>query len=302
MYWSLVKHIKKGQKTPQHSEKPNLWFTLPREIRDQIYREVLCKRYLIHRPARWKRGKPVYHDDRPLFWFRGRLYSWRGWAWSGHIGTVKRPLYWAEIALLLTSKAISQEAIQIMYEESGFSVYVGMRSIRWYRMTPLPPQPLLNRMQNLLMSTCVCDTLDYTAGEKWLQNFNGSDVKRNFCYISFPCYYCLVWCTDHTPFLRGCQSLVGFKKVTITLEHICADAGEEVEDLTEIYNSMRNDFRAALEPHLGPSISRDVDNFFCLDFHPRKHLEDVQAALLKSEGQPLLPRDEKASDNTRTVI
>ena len=269
---------------------------LPREIRDEIYFQVLCKRYLIHWPARWKQGKSVYHDDRPLFWFKGRLYSWRGWAWSGHIGTVKRPLYWADIALLLTSKAISQEAIEIMYRWSSFSVYVGMRSIRWYRMTPLPPQQLLSRMQNLVVGTCVCDTLDYNASEKWLKSFNSSDVQRRYCRISFPCYYCLVWCTDHTPFYRACQSLVGFDAVIITLEQLCGDAEEE-EELSEIYNSMREDFQTALEPYLGPALSYGAENSFCLRFHPRKHLESVRAARPKL----VLEEEDKGSSSIEMV-
>ena len=301
MYRSLVTHVKKGQKTRERSETPNRWFMLPREIRDEIYFQVLCKRYLIHWPARWKQGKRVYHDDRPLFWFRGRLFSWRGWAWSGHIGTVKRPLYWADIALLLTSKAISQEAIEIMYKWSSFSVYVGMRSVRWYRMTPLPPQQLLSRMQNLIVGTCVCDTLDYTASEKWLKSFHGNDVQRRYCRISFPCYYCLVWCTDHTPFYKACQSLVGFDTVIITLEQLCGDAEDE-EELSELYNSMREDFQTALEPHLGPGLSYGAENCFCLRFHPRKHLENVRADRSKSGAQALVLEEDKASNSIKKII
>ena len=288
MYSFLKKHVKKNQKTPEHSEPENRLFTLPREIRDQIYSEVLCKTYLIHWPKRWKRGKSVFHDDRPLFWVRGTLISWRGWAWCGHIGTVKKPLFWADIALLLTSKAISQEAIEVMYKGSTFSAYVGKRSVRWYRITPLPPQQVLNRIQNLQVGTCVCCCNgDDSASEKWLNSFNHIYVQRNFCRISFPCYLCLVWDIDHTPFFRGCQSLIGFKTVLITLELPYAN-GEPKEEHSETYNSMREDFQAALEPHLGLSHSYDVDNFFCLEFHPRKHLEDVKAAPRESGDQALV--------------
>ncbi len=249
----LIRLVKNRQKTPKHSETVNRWFFLPREIRDQIYREILCKRYLISWLARWKRGKAVFNDYRLLFWFRGRPLLWTGLFWSGHVWMKKRPLFWADIALLLTSKAISQEAIEIMYEGSLFCVYVGQRSERLYRMTPLPPQQLLDRIQHVEIQTCVCDTLDFTASESWLKNLNGAHTERNTCRISFPCYYCLHWCEDHEPFFRGCQSLVGFKKLTVTLELFCIDADtEEEEELFEIYNSVRDDFKAALEPHLGP--------------------------------------------------
>ncbi|CAD6564451.1 MAG: hypothetical protein ASARMPREDX12_002887 [Alectoria sarmentosa] len=289
MYRFLISHVKKNQKMSKPSETQNRWFSLPREIRDEIYREVLCKRYLIHWPARWKRGKAMGNEDRPLLWSRGQVVLvWTGLFWSGHVWMKKRPLFWADIALLLTSKAISQEAIDIMYKGSLFCVYVGQRPCYRNRMTPLPSQSLLDRMQNIEMGTCVCDTLDYTASETWFKHFNGGHTKRNTCRISFPCYYCLCWCSDHAPFFRACQSLVGFKTVTVTLELLCADAGEEEEVLSEVYNSMREDFKAALEPHLGPSRSYDVENVFCLEFHPRKHLEDVQATLPKSGGQALV--------------
>ena len=76
----------------------------------------------------------------------------------------------------------------------------------------------------------------------------------------------------------------------MTLELLPADVGSE-EELPEIYNVMRDDFKAALEPHLGPSQSYDIEYEFCLDFclqfHPRKHVEDVQAALLQSEEQAI---------------
>lgn len=289
MYRSLVSQVRKRQKKSKPSESQNLWFTLPREIRDEIYREVLCKNYLIHWPARWKRGKAIFNDDRPLFWFRGRHYSWRGVFWSGYIGMIKKQLFWADIALLLTSKAISQEAMEIMYEGSSFCVYVGQRARRWYPMTPLPPQQVLDRIQNIEMGTCVCNAKDdYTASETWLKSFNGSHTKRNTCRISFPCYYCLVWCDDHSSFFRACQYLVGFKTVTVTLELLCADADSE-EELWEIYNSMREDFKAALEPHLGPGRSYNFGIMFCLEFHPRKHLENVQSALPTSGSQALVP-------------
>lgn len=149
-------------------------------------------------------------------------------------------------------------------------------------------------MQNIEVSTCVCDTLDYTATETWFKNFNDNHTRRNTCRISFPCYYCLIWCEDHTPFFRASQSFVGFKTVMVTLELLCADADSE-EELLEIYDSTREDFKAALEPYLGPSESYDVGHVFCLEFHPRKHLEDVQAALPKSGGQALVLEEDTES-------
>ena len=155
-------------------------------------------------------------------------------------------------------------------------------------------------MQNIEVSTCVCQTLDDTVSERWFTEFDGVRTKRNTCRISFPCYYCLVWCEDHTPFFRASQFLVGFKTVIVTLELLHADAGSEAE-LLEIYNAMRDDFKAALEPHLGPSQSYDIEYEFCWDFclqfHPRKHLEDVQAALLQSEEQAI-----GLVDNTKPVV
>lgn len=283
----LAKHAKKGKKKP----KTNLWFTLPRELRDEIYREALCKRYLIHWPKRWKRGKAMCNHDRRLFECRDPFWTWSGIFWSGHAWMVKRPTFWANVALLLTSKAICQEGIEMMYKESSFCVYMGIQSLLPSRMTPLPSQQLLNRIQNLEMNTCVCATSDLTASANWFQKFNGSDTRRNSCRISFPCYSCLIFYSDHEPFLRACRSLLGFKTVTITMKQQRKDVdGEEV--YFERYNSEREDFRAALEPHLGPGRSynighHSIGHHFCLEFRPRKHLEDLQAAPPKSGAQVL---------------
>ena len=155
-------------------------------------------------------------------------------------------------------------------------------------------------MQNIEVSTCVCQTLDDTVSERWFTEFNGVRTKRNTCRISFPCYYCLVWCEDHTPFFRASQFLVGFQTVIVTLELLPADVGSEA-GLPEIYNAMRDDFKAGLEPHLGPSQSYDIEYEFCLDFclqfHPRKHLEDVQTALRQSEEQAIA-----LGDHTEPVV
>lgn len=187
-----------------------------------------------------------------------------------------------------------------MYEGSLFCVYVGQRSERFYRMTPLPSPQMLSRIQHLEVGTCVCDTLDFTAIETWFKNFNTTNIKRNTCHISFPCYYCLVWCNSHAPFFQAYQSLVGFETVDVTLELLCIDADEE-EELLEIYRSMREDFQAALEPHLGPSRSLDFENVFALEFHPRKHLEDVQAALSKAGAQALVLKEDIGSGGAGTA-
>ena len=291
MYEFLVRHVKYRQKKPKYPGTQDRWFTLPREIRDMIYREVLCKRYLIHWSKSWKRGKAFYYWNEPSFWFRGRHWYWKTYLWSGRLFMQKRPLFWADVSLLLTSKAISKEAIEIMYEGSVFCVYVGQTSLRYNGLTPLPSQHLLDRMQMIDIGTCVDNTLDFGASETWFKTFNASPAKRNTCRISFPCYYCLNLCQDevgsHAPFFQACRSLVGFKAVTVTLDLLSADAEEE-EQLVEVYNSMREDFKTALEPHLGPGRSYDVGNVFALEFRPRKYLEDLQAALPTSGRQALL--------------
>ena len=277
MYMSLRNYVMNGQQTPKDAATPNRFFTLPREVRDMIYRETLCSTYMICWPKRWKRGKAVFHDDRLLFWFRHRQIVWRGCFWSGRVWTKKRPLFWADIALLLTSKAISHEGMEIMYNQSLFSLYRGLRSECVYNVTPLPSQQVLERIQNLEMAICVCDILNESATETWL-TFSGSDTKRNTCRIFISCYDCLDDFRD--PIFEACQSLIGFKVVTLTLDLVWMDAGLN-HDLLET-------FQVALEPHLGHSRSYEIDSVLALEFHPRKHLEDGQAALPKSKPQLLV--------------
>lgn len=298
MYKLLMSHVKKGQKTSKPSDTQNRWFGLPREIRDEIYRYVLCKTYLIHWPRRWKRGKAVFNEYRPLFWFRGQQIYWIGLFWSGHIWMKKRPLFWADIALLLTSKAISLEAIDIMYKESSFCLYMPRQHCeRWDHMTPLPAQQLMDRMRKLEMRLCMCEMLDYIASESWFKIFNCSRAKRSTCHISFPCFYCLDWYEDHAPFFRACQSLAGFKTVTVTLKLRSVYTDSE-EALSKRYNSRRDNFKTALEPHLGPGRSHDIENKISLEFHPRKHFEDVQSALSTSGRQALVLEENSESGAT----
>lgn len=286
----LTRHVKGSRKTLKDSETSNRWFSLPREIRDMIYRELLCKNYLIRWSARWKRGRAVCNYPRPLFWFRGTHVHWMGMFWSGHGWMRKKRLFWAEIALLLTSKAISQEAMEIMYKESLFCIYVGQLSERLYRMTPIPPQQLLDRMQNIEVQTCLCDV----ASETWFKDFKSG---HNTFQIFFPCNWCLH--EDHTSIFQACQSLVCFKTVTVILELPCVYE-DQVEELLELYNSLRKELKAALEPHLGPSWSYDaeLEGELSLEFHPRKHVEDVQAALTLGGKQALALEEDVTSEAT----
>ena len=225
----------------------------------------------------------------------------------------KRPVFWADIALLLTSKAISLEAIEVMYKGSIFRVYLGQAHLgeayleqnitRFFRMTPLPSQQVLSRIQNLDIGTCIChslDDMDFTAIETWFKKFDDWGSKRNICHLRFPCYYCLFWCEDHTPFFRACRSLVGFKTVIVTLRFHCADA-DELDEILERYDSMREDFQAALEPHLGPGRSEDDDYSLVLIFHPRKYLETRQAVLPNGVSHVLVANEDTMYDGARTT-
>ena len=283
----LRKRLKKDQSTSKNSETPNRFFTLPREIRDQIYREVLCRRYLLLWSASRKSEGPKCSEQGPLFWFRGTHYHWLGWLWSLHRWMKKRPISWADSGLLVVSKAISREAIEIMYAESLFRAYTGETSERWFPLRPLPSQQTLDRIQNLEIETCVCETLNFTETENWFKAFDSRHTKRNFCRITLPCYYCLFWCEDHTPFFRACQTLVGFRRVIVTLELLYVNSEQE-RAFGERYTSMREEFQAALEPHLGPGRSYNVGRSLNLEFHPREHLEASQLALLDSEPRALV--------------
>ena len=84
--------------------------------------------------------------------------------------------------------------------------------------------------------------------------------------------------------LEACQSLIGFRVVTLTLDTIYVDAEWAVAEgdphFKEVYRPLREDFREALEPHLGHSRTYEIGNVLALDFYPRKHIEDVDAKVM----------------------
>ena len=278
MYMSLRNHVTESPKTPKVSKDStdpkdsateNLLFTLPRELRNKIYRNVLCSKYLICWPNTWEKGKAVSHVDRPLLRLRRRQFVWRA-PWSGHHTKKIKRLFWADIALLLTSKAISHEGMEIMYQESWFSGYVGQSPESKYRFTPLPSQQILERIQNLEMSMCMCNSWNHLASGIWLTY---SETMRQTCRISLCCYDCLDK-YRHAIF-EACHFCIGFRVVTLTLDLDDMDGGNRT--LMELHRSIRENFRDSLEPHLGHSRSYEIGNVLALDFHPRKHIEVITA-------------------------
>lgn len=140
------------------------FFTLPREVRDMMYRELFARFYLIVWPTQWDKSSPRgYH---PPF---------------------------ADITLLLVSRAISEEAISVMCKKS---VFVLDLDYYVFDMTQRPSQHIMNRMLNvdikfnLSIFRELAARNDGSALAIWkhcLEGLAGSHLHRDVCQITITC-------------------------------------------------------------------------------------------------------------------
>lgn len=240
-------------------------FTIPREIRDEIYR-LLVKRHYIAFPA------DVRFIDCKC---------------TVCATNTKKP----NLAILRVSRDISDEAQGILYSESLFE-YVNL-DFETATSSSKPPTPVVaNRMENIMVSMIGLvpgPTFSFPSGTYpgTIDNVSGYRVLRDGFHIRFS----ICKPNDIDPVTRHIlprlATLNGFR--TILVEVFLQDSSDSyVKDkwgsLEARLEQVRQIVKSTLEPTLGSAISSHDSNTFSLKFHSREHLP----SMLRAQVQKML--------------
>ena len=230
-------------------------FTLPREVRDEIYRFVVRKRYIIYitRPG----------SDDPL------------------PSTGKH-----ELAILQVSKAINHEASDTLYAESVFRFSMNLKLFEAF---PAPAH-LANRMTNVEL-----DFKSYTYNwehtyaiiDAATAGFADTDIRRNHLHIRF--FECnpLVMTRLLTHLSKALNAFISFRTVHIEVFSVCPrylEGREELlmdlfgffGDLQELRKetsiTIAQQILGLLTPTLGPAETAVRGDVNCYIWHPQDYL------------------------------
>lgn len=238
-------------------------FTIPREIRDEIYR-FLVKRHYIAFPA----GKSPIECKCTI------------------CGTnTESP----DLAILRVSRAIGDEAQEMVYSESLFEFL----NLDFRNATSLkPPTQVVNRMKKVLVSIKgLLPETRYSVPpgiyDGTIDGLSGYRVVRDSCHVEFSIYRP----NDIDPVTRRIlprlATLNGFRTILVKVYlqgffHLYVRNGRDGYEAR--LEQVRQIMKDALEPTLGsPTISQDSFTI-SLKFHPREHLPSI----LRAQAQKLL--------------
>lgn len=238
-------------------------FTIPREIRDEIYRMPVKRHYIAF---------PAVNSPRNCKCIICR-------------SNTEKP----DLAILRVSRAISDEAQEMIYSESLFEY-----QNRDYYNAPSskPPAQLVNRMRKVLVSIGglrLKNRYSVSLGiyEGTIDSLSGDRVVRHSCHIQFlihrPNDIDLV--TRHL--LPRLAMLTGFRTILVQVSlqdgfHLYMT--NERDGYEARLEQVRKIMEDALEPSLGPAMISYDSLTISLRFHPREHLPSI----LRAQAQKLL--------------
>lgn len=181
-------------------------FRLPREVRDKIYGGIVIKTYLIY-------GQPFYHGDHH-----------------------RKPLVdaKADLAILRTCKAISQEASSVMFSKALFRYAIDYYDVMEKKLPTQPPKSLTDRIMNVDFILNQASYDDSSRNDSkviepsklkplikgTMERFTGHKVRRSTCRV-------LLWAIEYpghwngflsSPMASAMQKMTGFTAVTYELE------------------------------------------------------------------------------------
>ena len=234
-------------------------FTLPREVRDEIYRLVIRKRYIIYIT------RPGSGDAFPS---RGKH----------------------EFAILQVSKAINHEVSEILYAESVFRLSMDFCSFKH----SFVPAHLYNRMTNaeldfhgLSYGPPFVSFYGFCENAKALLDaatagFDGTDIRRNHLHIRFfdCCPGVVTRLSSHLS--KASNAFIGFRTVLIQVVSISARYLRRLRnmDLQESFGDVQKETTITigqqildlLTPTLGPAEVAVPGDVSCYILHPQDHL------------------------------
>ncbi|KAF6223244.1 hypothetical protein HO133_000086 [Letharia lupina] len=255
----------------------NSWSKVPREIRDQIYiNMVQGKKYVLVDAE----GSP----DKPLSAFYYRELDYSPPAYAG---------------LLRASKTISNELQEVLYKECVFRAYLSKHR---YRLVT-PPEP--REFARIQKMEIVLDNAIYLANPitlpgtdvrgfdsyygEWFEALGGSGADHEFCRIRIiniapETFYLTPVCRQ---LLYALKSFTGFGTVIVELGDLpdsqaiqlpaSHGANPQVKDeppeepmyAGARFEALKRTIKIELEPYLGNCIYYDRGLLRCVEFRPR---------------------------------
>lgn len=261
-------------------------FTLPREIRDEIYRLLVKGSYLVFAPSEAEHGGSVSVT---------------------HPQTYANP----DLVILLISQAISREAQDLLYSESVFRYSVDFYAFE----IPKPPIQAMSRIQNLKISIghLMPGSVSYhryqtddptyrphmaAICEATIGNFTGVQILRNTFHIRLYGSKSSVIEPLANYIFPKLNELNGFRAILVEvyLGDDCdmfkrREQSENMgsnEEITADIERVKDAIKDAMEPTLGPATTSNTcfnTGFkIYLEFHPREHVPTI----LRAQAQKLM--------------
>ena len=251
-------------------------FTLPREIRDEIYRHLVKESYVILFPSGFIHESAFKLVDKP------------------------------DLGIFLISQAISLEAQEVFYSESVFHCSMDFKS---HDSLAVSTQ-MVKRIKNLKIEIQGINYSyhdDYYTSEAdmmatwktFIGDLRGTETLRNTIHIRF--------CSS-TPamieplsncFLPPMRAFTGFRTVVveisplrsyqIQMKHERSESAHTDRTFTAVYQRMIHVVKEAMEPSLGRATISNKGFGNLVEFHPREHV----SAILKARAKKLLLDAEK---------
>lgn len=243
-----------------NSQHGGALFTLPRELRDEIYRLLVKKRYIIYITP---------HED-------------------NHVTTEKH-----DLAILEVSQAVSSEALEILYSEAVFCFSVDFRSDDY----PRRPSQLTNRIKNVefnIIGLGICPAL-CSSQTPCLRHLDHPDIFYHSAMAKFTdaeiagnsVRIRLLLCDPDSIedlFVSTFETLkvfMGFRTITIEVVPISVSSRELGMSKREQWvfpwlskehdSQIGQEVKSSLEPTLGPAAEEYHGDVQHLTFHPGKN-------------------------------
>ena len=257
-------------------------FTLPRELRDEIYRLLVKGRHTVYIPLEMESGGKFILKP-------------------GSVAHEK-----PDLVILQTSRAISREAQEVLYSESVFRYCMNFQADKALE----PSAQLVSRMKKvkMIVSSLASESDHYmyrsthpsyqrrmaAICQATIDGFTGAHILRDTCHVTFvdfkPDMIEPLIC-DILPKMRVCT---GFR--TVLMEVSLDDqyealvrweksqrTGSEGKTTAKV-ERIRQAIKSAMEPTLGPATKVKDGCRISLKFHPRQHVP----RLLRAQAQQFM--------------
>ena len=230
------------------SENGGAIFVLPREIRDEIYRLLIKRRYTVFYPSKAASGA----------------------TFAGNTTAVDR----FDLPIFQISHAIGHEVEAQVYSESTFRYFIDFTMIEPRK----PPTAVVNRIKKVEMligglGVCFYQKTrltykDHMAAicEATIDDFTGTQILRDVCHIRIPAFRMDMIEPLESYILPKLAAFHGFRtllvETTTDLDYVATARFERVIE----------GMKDAMEPTLGPATIKNGGSTIRLEFHPREHV------------------------------